>query len=218
MSKDNDWLAGRTALHVLGRAGGTGPADAVLAHTSGEVLSARSAGYLPENIFYRAPFDDSAGRVAADCRFVAAGLEDLRFLDRTAGHTGAEGILRAGLRLRMPGLPRLGDAVLPDELSLYASELRSLRHLTVRGCFFSADLADAHGRELGRFFRAGYEAAKRMTVTLPCAMPFLCFENAIAAVGENRERHPETLDDCLRALDIMTMQNETAFYAKLYLS
>ena len=67
-------------------------------------------------------------------------------------------------------------------------------------------------------FCAGYEDAKRMTVTLPCAMPYLCFEGAVTALEENRTLHPETFDEALRALDIMTMQNETAFYARLFFS
>ena len=214
----DSWITGRPALHVLGAGVGRERADGVLVHTSAEVGAALSSSFPPDRIFYCAPFDSGVSRVQNSCRFVAGSLEDLRYLDDAAGQTGADGVFRTGLRLQAPELPRVENAILPDELARYAREIRLLRHLTVRGCFFCGDLTAVHGKMLGRFFRSGYETAKRMTVTLPCAMPYLCFENAVAAIEENIERHPETTDDCFRALDIMTMQNETAFYAKLFLS
>ncbi|MBO7709201.1 MAG: hypothetical protein J6S83_01950 [Lachnospiraceae bacterium] len=212
------WITKRPALRLLAGEEKEGSEDGILVRTGAMALSASDAGYLPENIFYLSPFDTGVSLVADRCRFVAGSLEDLRFLDQEADRAGIKGICKVGLRLQAPGFARVKDVVMPDELVRYAREIKLLRHLTVRGCFFTADLTDVHGAELGRFFRAGYETAKRMTVTLPCAMPYLCFENAVAAINENAAHHPETLDDCLRALDIMIMQNETAFYAKLYMS
>ena len=130
----SDWIHRRPALRVLRGIADAAPQDGVLAHTAKDVLAAQKMGFLPETVFWCAPFDEGAGAA------------------------------------------------------------------------------------LGRFFRASYEAAKRMTVTLPCAMPYLCFEGAISAMEENAKAHPETLEESLLALDIMTMQNETAFYAKLCLT
>lgn len=212
------WLMERPSLRVLGSIGGTGPKDGVLAHGAAEAAQAGEAGFPPESIFLCAPFGGGGLPWRNGCRLVAGGLEDLLFLERLAEQAGGESLFKVGLRLRAPDLPPDGTAILPDCLSDVAREIRRMRRLTVRGCFFSGSLTGVHGEALGRFFRAGYEAAKRMTVTLPCAMPYLCYENALAAIRENREDHPETLESCLRALDIVTLQNETAFYAKLYLS
>lgn len=214
----DQWLKARPNLHALGRNGETGVHHGMLVHTVTEVASAIGRCFPPDNIFFCPPYEADVNRVLDQCRFVAGSLEDLRFLERSAESAGAARLLSVGLRLQSPDLPPVGNAVLPDQLAGYACVIRSLRHLTVRGCFFCGDLTGVHGEALGRFFRAGYETAKRMTVTLPCAMPYLCYEGGIAAIRKNAELHPETLDDCLRALDIMMMQNETAFYAKLYMS
>lgn len=208
----------RPVLRVLRGMAEAAPEGGVLAQASAEVLSAQERGFLSETIFYPAPFDAGVGQVLSSCRFVAGSLEDLIALDRAAAQAGFSGVVKVGLRLQAPDLPRAEHVVLLDELPQLAHEIKSLRHLTVRGCFFCGDLNGVHGKALGKFFRSGYEAAKRMTVTLPCAMPYLCYEGAVSAINQNAKEHPETLHDCLLALDIMTMQNETAFYAKLWLS
>ena len=214
----SDWLKERPALRELRQVRLARWEDSVLVRSGAEVLAAREIGIRPENVFFPAPFDAEAGRVLDCCRFVAGSLEDLKTLEQAAEQAGPEGVVRVGLRLQAPGLPRADHTLTLEELAKLAGEIKRLPRLTVRGCFFCGDLTDIHGKALGRFFRAGYEAAKHMTVTLPCAMPYLCYENAAAAVEENERLHPETLADCLRALDIVTMQNETAFYAKLYLT
>lgn len=214
----SNWIRQRSALRVLRGIAEAEPAGGVLAHGSTEVLSAKERGFSPDTIFCPAPFDAAVGEVLDCCRFVAGSLEDLKTLEQAAEQAGPEGVVRVGLRLQAPGLPRADHTLALEELAKLAHEIKSLRRLTVRGCFFRGGLTGIHGKELGRFFRAGYEAAKCMTVTLPCAMPYLCYENAATAVEENERMHPETLADCLRALDIVTMQNETAFYAKLYLT
>lgn len=212
------WINRRTALRVLRGIADATPRGGVLASTSADVLTAQAMGFLPETVFYCAPFDESAGAALGRCRFLAGSLEDLKTLDRAATQTEFPDVVKVGLRLQAPDLPQAERVVLLDELAQLAHEIKALRHLTVRGCFFCGDLSGVHGRALGRFFRSGYEAAKRMTVTLPCAMPYLCFEGAFAAIEENAKAHPETLEECLLALDIMTTQNETAFYAKLLLT
>ena len=227
------WFLDRPALGLLGKEEGFGSqtggaadlktvADAdrresltgILCTTANEAHTAVRSGFKPEEIYFVAPFEGLTKDLLGSCRFVAGGLEDLKLLESLS-----EGdMVKAGLRLQAPALPELEGSVRLDDLAGIAHEIKALPHLTVRGCFFCGDLRGVHGKELGSFFRAGYEAAKRMTVTLPCAMPYLCFEGAVTALEENRTLHPETFDEALRALDIMTMQNETAFYARLFLS
>ena len=150
---------------------------------------------------------------------LANSLEELRsFNERSAPSAAGE-------------LPRIGLRIIPDafndaslagirvsELNALAPEVRSLRNITVRGCFVTGDLTGLHGKELGRFFRACYESAKQMTVILPCAMPYLCVENGLAALAFNQKEHPETFRDALTAAQIVAMQNQTAFYAKLLIT
>lgn len=150
---------------------------------------------------------------------VADNIEDLReFNDNSK--PGADGTLpRIGLRI-VP--EEFDDGIVTGiripELNDLAPEIRTLRNITVRGCFVSGNLKGIHGHDLGRFFRASYESAKKMTVILPCAMPYICVENALSALKYNRDEHPETLSDAVTAAEIVAKQNETAFYAKLFIS
>lgn len=168
---------------------------------------ARAAALVPEY------------QVAAQRRLLANSLDDLRRCNAEAQpNTGGEPA-RIGLRI-VPDA--FDDGVLAgvrvSELSRLAPEIRQLRSITVRGCFVRGRLDGLHGKELGRFFRACYESAKQMTVILPCAMPYLCVEGGLAALAYNQSEHPETLGEAITAAQIVAMQNQTAFYAKLLIT
>lgn len=150
---------------------------------------------------------------------LANSLDDLRRCNADAQPDAGGGLTRVGLRIvpsSFDDVKLIGIRV--AELSGIAPEIRRLRNITVRGCFVHGKLDGLHGRELGRFFRACYENAKQMTVILPCAMPYLCVEGGLAALAYNRNEHPETLDEAITAAQIVAMQNQTAFYAKLLIT
>lgn len=229
----DQFLASHPQWRLLKKAEDASPGDGALVHTVQEVFLALSQGVPSERIFFPAPFDrkdlESLFAAGADsgamCRFIAGGSDDLKVLEAAAEHADTKELIKAGLRIRQAEdaagygrILRADGSVAPEDLASLAQEIRKLCHVTVLGCFFCADLTDIHGAQLGRYFRAGYETAKRMTVTLPCAMPYLCFEGAASALLFNANQHPETLADCLRSLEIMTTQNETAFYARLFLN
>lgn len=150
---------------------------------------------------------------------LANSLDDLRRCNADAQPGAAGELTRVGLRI-VPDA--FDDAALAgirvSELSRLAPEIRQLRSITVRGCFVRGKLDRLHGKELGRFFRACYESAKQMTVILPCAMPYLCVEGALAALAYNQNEHPETLQEAVTAAQIVAMQNQTAFYARLLIT
>lgn len=150
---------------------------------------------------------------------LASGIEELRRWNDEALARSRVELLPVGLRL-VP--EEFDDGVMPgvrvSELARLAPEIRQLRGITVRGCFVSGKLDGLHGKALGKFFRAGYESAKRMSVILPCAMPYFCLEGGLAALARNRRSHPETLEEAITAAQIVAMQNRTAFYAKLLIT
>ena len=191
-------------------------ASAVVCTTADAVYRAMQQNYPAENVFFLPSAEEEPRKLPQGCRPVACSMEQLIQINRAAASEG--GPLRSvGLRLIPFGYN--ADAGIPvEKLTDVAKLLPSLTDVTVRGCFVRGDLDGLHGKELGRFFRACYESAKRMTVILPCAMPYLCVENALAALSENRLRHPETLEDALTAARIVAMQNRTAFYARLLIS
>lgn len=188
---------------------------AVIAGTVEEVYEAHRLGYRAQDIFFLPPAGVPAADVLHMCRPVAASLEQLLEIDCAAAQSGGE-LVSVGLRLVPNGYHAAGISV--SELGEVSKLLPSLPHLTVRGCFVAGDLDGLYGRELGRFFRAAYESAKRMTVTLPCAMPYLCVEGGLAALEQNRLLHPETLEDAITAAQIVAAQNSTAFYARLLIT
>ncbi len=150
---------------------------------------------------------------------LANSLDDLRSRNAEARPSPDGELTRVGLRI----IPDAFDdsaitGIRVSELSRLAPEIRQLRSITVRGCFVRGRLDGLHGKALGRFFRACYESAKQMTVILPCAMPYLCAENGLAALSYNQREHPETLDEAITAAQIVAMQNQTAFYAKLLIT
>ena len=158
-------------------------------------------------------------QVPGESYLLANSLDELRRIDAGAKPRDAGTLTRVGLRL-IPDT--FDDGAMPgvrvSELSRLAPEIRTLRGVTVRGCFVRGRLDGLHGKALGRFFRASYESAKRMSAILPCAMPYLCVEGALAALAYNQAEHPETLSDAVTAAQIVAMQNQTAFYAKLLIS
>ena len=150
---------------------------------------------------------------------LASSLDDLRRCNADAQPGAGGELTRVGLRI-IPDA--FDDAALTgirmSELPQLAPEIRQLRSITVRGCFVRGKLDGLHGKELGRFFRACYESAKQMTVILPCAMPYLCVEGGLAALAYNQAEHPEPLQEAVTAAQIVAMQDQTAFYAKLLLT
>ncbi|WP_369283635.1 hypothetical protein [Oscillibacter sp. GMB15532] len=205
-------------LSVHGAAG----VQAVSLRTEEQVLSAVELGLQREQIYFSGPKKTAADlpRLFGTCRLVANGWEELQEIDWIARLHPQEGTLEpVGLRLipqrfddgKQPGL---SEGVLPE----LARKLKNLPAISVRGCFVQGKIEGLHGEELGRYFRECYELAKRMTVILPCGMPYLCIVNGAAAACQNAMEHPETLEAFLRQANIVAAQNQTAFYAKLLMT
>ena len=186
---------------------------AVWTASAAGIEQAAGLGYGPRDVFYLPGVGDVPGDVLDRCRPVASSPEQLLQIDRAAAEAGV-GIVSVGLRI-IPGGFHADSGIPVDALAEIARALPSLSAVTVRGCFVCGDLEGLHGRELGRFFRSCYESAKIMTVTLPCAMPYLCAEGGIDALAYNQREQPETLHEAVTAAQIVAAQNSTAFYARL---
>lgn len=190
--------------------------------SSEEQVAALAADNVPPEQVYVAVSglsDENIARAIGKCRFVADSLDDLRRLDGIAAKKEqGEQLVSVGLRL----IPTAYDngiqyGVREAELTALSEEIRTLSAVSVRGCFIQGQIDGLHGKDLGRYFRNCYELSKRMTVILPCAMPYLCIVGGADAVQYNLHEHPESLPEFQRAAQIVAMQNNTAFYAKLLL-
>ena len=190
--------------------------SAVWTATAAGVQQAAGLGYVLRDVFYLPEEGDDPSPVLNICRPVASSLAQLRQIDRSANQA-CGGIVSVGLRIVPTGF-HTGLGIPVDELTEIACALPSLTSVTVRGCFVRGDLSGLHGKALGRFFRASYESAKLMTVTLPCAMPYLCVEGGLAALAYNQREHPETMEEAITAAQIVAAQNSTAFYARLLMT
>lgn len=190
--------------------------------SSEEQVAALAADNVPPEQVYVAVSglsDENIARAIGKCRFVADSLDNLRRLDGIAAKKEqGEQLVSVGLRL----IPTAYDngiqyGVREAELTALSEEIRTLSAVSVRGCFIQGQIDGLHGKDLGRYFRNCYELSKRMTVILPCAMPYLCIIGGADAVQYNLHEHPESLPEFQRAAQIVAMQNNTAFYAKLLL-
>lgn len=159
-------------------------------------------------------------RVLGKCKLVANDLEELRRINQVAQSSAKPGFLESvGLRVipdaykdgNLPGIPE-------RDLPALAQAVKGLPALSIGGCFVQGNLDNLHGAALGKYFRACYEVAKRVTVILPCGMPYLCVTGGAQAAFQNAQEHPETLEDCLRAAKIVAAQNQTAFYSRLLIT
>lgn len=199
---------------VLGAVGSG--CSAVWTDSPAGVEQAIGLGYTPRDVFYLPGEGHVPGAMLNRCRPVASSLARLRQINDVAAQLDG-GLISVGLRL-VPDGYRASSGIPVQQLAEIARALPSLSAVTVRGCFVCGELDGLHGKTLGRFFRACYESAKRMTVTLPCAMPYLCVEGGVAALERNRIYHPETLAEAVTAAQIVAMQNSTAFYARLLIT
>lgn len=190
--------------------------------TADAVLQLEELGFMREDVFYSAlEKSEEALRLAlGKCRLIANSLEELRHIHSIVQqYPSASRLESVGLRLipeayddgKQPGIP-------VAHLPAIAREIKQFPAISIRGCFVTGNLTGLHGQALGRFYRACYETAKLMTVTLPCAMPYICMENCIEAMIRNRKTHPETLAELQRTASIVASQNSTAFYARLLIS
>ena len=195
------------------------PSCSVEARSVQEVLQAAAQGYDRDSIYYTIHRDEPVEQILGKCRMLAQCMEDLVYVNElAAAHSELSGPEKVGLRMVPDGFDdEIRPGVRMDDLPDYARMVKKLEHLTVRGCFVNGCTDGIFGKALGKYFRACYVAAKQMTVVFPCAMPYLCAENALAAVVRNQKEQPETLQDCLTEASIVAMQNETAFYAKLFI-
>jgi hypothetical protein len=170
---------------------------------SAQLTRSQAAALLPE------------WQLAKQPPLLAATLSELETLNAAADPAGP--LVRVGLRL-VPD--EFDDGVLPgirvSELPALAPALRRLDRLTVRGCWVRGNLEGAQGKELARFLRCCYESAKRMSAALPCAMPYLCAEGVLGALGNCAD--DEDREAALAAGRIVAAQNATAFYARLYVT
>ncbi|WP_312281562.1 hypothetical protein [Oscillibacter sp.] len=190
--------------------------------TEEQVRSAAASGLQREQIYFSAPEKIAAdlGRLFGTCRFIANSWDELQEIDRIARLHQREGTLEpVGLRVipqRFDNGKRSG--ISEGMIPALAEKIRTLPAISVRGCFVQGKIAGLHGEALGRYFRECYEMAKRMTVILPCGMPYLCIESGAGAASQNSVEHPETVEAFLRQAKIVAAQNQTAFYAKLLIT
>ncbi len=190
------------------------------AHTSDEVLKAEDLGYSSEKIFFAFSQNENTEDIFTKCRFVSSSLDELESINKIASKNHIDGVLKkVGLVLVPDGFDNgAAQGFRIKDLFDLSKEIKKLNFISVRGCVFNGNVSGLFGKELGAYFRACYESAKKMTVILPCAMPYICVGNCLSQIELNKKEHPDTLNDCLNIAEIVAKQNETAFYAKLYIS
>ena len=187
-----------------------------------QVERAASLGLTAEHIYFSAPgkTEDALRRSIGKCRFIANDRAELDRINRVAQPLLKPGFLESvGLRIIPEAYDDKKQFGIPErELPELAQAIKAFGGISVRGCFVQGSTEGLHGKALGRYFRTCYELAKRMTVILPCGMPYLCIDGGAESAHRNALEHPETLEDFLREAKIVATQNQNAFYARLLIT
>ena len=194
----------------------------VNADTCEQVEAAAALSLTLERIYFSGPgkTEEDIHRAIGKCRFVANSWDELQRIDRIARLDTRERTLETvGLRVIPERYDDGNQLGIPEKtLPNLAQKIKTLPAISVRGCFAQGSIGTLHGDALGRYFRECYELAKRVSVILPCGMPYLCIVGGGKAACKNAAEHPETLEAFLRQAKIVAAQNETAFYAKLLMT
>lgn len=194
---------------------------ALEAEDCGSVHLASLAGMDRNDIYFSALDKEPAAIKAAigTCRFVASSLKEMELINEAAagylapGHLeviGISVIAEAYDNGKMPGFRM-------EELSQLAAEARTLRFISIRGCFIQGNTKGLSGENLGRYLRDCYETAKLVTTTIPCGMSYINAGNTMEPAVQTMKSGQEDKEKLQTAAKIMVNQNQTAFYAKLLL-
>lgn len=191
--------------------------DAVCVQTAEAAAKALNDGYSADRIFGVDCTSGDLPELFGKCRPVASGFVELQSVNAAAAKIGAITPVRLGLRLSLktdapPGVFRL------DNLNKISELAKRLPNVSLGGFFVSGDIKSRDGREIGRYIRSCYEAAKRTAFALPCSAPYIVMENALAAIKALQTEAKALPAELLREVQTVAMQNATSFYAKLYLS
>lgn len=189
---------------------GTG---AILAQDAQQVLSASAMGFDRKQIFYVDPAQENLDRVLSLCRIVVSSMEHLKRINEVSEACGQ--VTMVGLTLAATGFPAQG--ITTEALRGMVHEIKQLKHVSVCGCIVFGQSDGLHGKQLGQLIRSSYQTAKEMTYILPCSMPYICVADSLAAIARNEQEHPEDFEELLTTMNIVGMQNTTAFYADYYL-
>ncbi len=194
---------------------------ALEAEDCGSVHLSSLAGMDRNDIYFSALDKEPAAIKAAigTCRFVASSLKEMELINEAAagylapGHLeviGISVIAEAYDNGKMPGFRM-------EELSQLAAEARTLRFISIRGCFIQGNTKGLSGENLGRYLRDCYETAKLVTTTIPCGMSYINAGNTMEPAVQTMKSGQEDKEKLQTAAKIMVNQNQTAFYAKLLL-
>lgn len=183
----------------------------IIAENAGEVLKLAEAGVEVKKLYYLATKEkltsakelNGLKSVLCRCRIVADGMEALRLLNNAVCEVNEPLHLQA-----------VGIYVRPGKQEYDCKAFGSFNGITVRGCFVDMDLINANPEEFRERIHEAYQVAKRLTVDVPCAMPYMCFVGAGTAALRLKEQNPEDYKNVEVALETVAMQNATAFYSK----
>lgn len=191
--------------------------DAVCVQTAEAAAKALNDGYSADRIFGVSFRSEDLPELIGKCRLVASGFGELRSVNAAAANIGAGQPVRLGLRLSL-NKDAPPDAFRLDNLDEISERAKGLPNVSLGGFFVSGDIKSRDGREIGRYIRSCYEAAKRTAFALPCSAPYIVMENALAAIKALQTEAKALPAELLREVLTVAMQNATSFYAKLYLS
>ena len=183
-----------------------------------EVLTLHQQNIGADYIYFAAPKTKAdIASVIGKCRLVANHVQELLNINDLAAEHNRPGYLETvGLRV-IPAKFESNDQIgFPESHLLELVETcKKMSAISIRGAFIQGDLSTLSGQEMADYFHESYQLVKRMTTLLPCQIFYFCLSDILGAMETLTQQQPQAMEKILYAANIVGIQNQTAFYARL---
>lgn len=193
------------------------PACGILASCTGDVTASNDLGYMPDDIIYAFPKTDGVENVLGKCRIAADNIDIINYINDIADLKTNGTIQKIGLAVIPKGYEGCGRGIPFDEITEISQKIKRLSCITVRGAYINGYTENLSASEMGKYFHCCYQTAKQLTVMIPCAMPYLVFGNCLDRMMCLKDTDDKYVE-AVRNAEIVAMQNETAFYSKMFIT
>lgn len=203
---------GSTAFH---------PDGFYLAETASDIqeLSEKGVDFTHVFYIYGSGKADALEDVFERCRLLADSYEALCEINEAAVKFNRPGYLQTvGLCIVSEKYGGSLRGIPEGSLKELSEAAKKLSGISVKGCFILAELSSLPAEELAAYFHEAYQIAKRTTVIMPCTMPYFCLWNILPVLERLRKNAGDAYEDIRTAMDLVDMQNNTAFYAKFLMT
>lgn len=188
----------------------------IIAENATDVLMALDFGFLPDDIIYAFPEKEELEKILGKCRITADNIDIIRYINKLSVERFNGEIQKTGLVVLPDPYIGCNRGFSLDDIRKISVEVKRMPCISLRGAYMNGYTESLDDEGMGKYFHCCYQTAKQMSVMIPCAMPYIVFGNCFDRLNKLKD-NGVSLDKTLKNAEIVAMQNETAFYSKLFI-